>query len=220
MRDINRVAMILYHCTGARSLRPLWTLEEMGLDFELRILPFPPRVLDRDYLGVNPLGTIPYLIDGDVRMSESAGICHYLVERHGPTSLCVSKSESDFAAYLNWLYFADATITFPQTIYLRYTALEPPERRQAQAAEDYRRFFAGRMRAVEAATENKEFLCGNRFTIADICVGYAMHLAEAIGLGDCIAANSRRYWQDLKTIPSYARAIAHGAETQAGGPSQ
>ena len=38
--------MKLWHCAGARSLRPLWALEEMGLDYELEVLPFPPRMLN------------------------------------------------------------------------------------------------------------------------------------------------------------------------------
>ena len=59
----------LYHCSAARSFRPLWMLEELGLAYELKMLPFPPRVFAKDYLAINPLGTIPYLIDGDTRMS-------------------------------------------------------------------------------------------------------------------------------------------------------
>ncbi len=31
----------LYHCAAARSFRPLWTLEELGLPYELKMLPFP-----------------------------------------------------------------------------------------------------------------------------------------------------------------------------------
>lgn len=38
----------LYHCMNARSFRPLWTMEELGLDYELKLLPFPPRVFARD----------------------------------------------------------------------------------------------------------------------------------------------------------------------------
>ena len=49
----------LYHCMSARSFRPLWMLEELGLPYELRMLPFPPRVLARSYLDLNTLGTIP-----------------------------------------------------------------------------------------------------------------------------------------------------------------
>jgi hypothetical protein len=51
--------IILYHCAAARSFRPLWTLEELGLPYDLRMLPFPPRVLAREYLALNPLGTFP-----------------------------------------------------------------------------------------------------------------------------------------------------------------
>jgi glutathione S-transferase len=202
------MSVVLYHCEGARSLRPLWVLEEMGLDYEVKKLPFPPRVLQRDYLEINPLGTVPYMIDGDVRMTESAGICHYLVETYGPTPLSVSKSEPDYGAYLNWLYYSDATITFPQTIFLRYTSLEPEERRLPQAAEDYRRFFAGRLRAVEAALGEREFLCGGRFTIADVCVGYALHLASSLQLADCFGPCAAGYWERMKAIPSYERAVS------------
>jgi len=79
----------LYHCDGARSFRPLWMLEEMGLAYELKMLPFPPRVFAKDYLALNPLGTIPLMIDGDTKMTESAGICHYLGVKYGPTPLMV-----------------------------------------------------------------------------------------------------------------------------------
>jgi glutathione S-transferase len=202
------MAIILYHCQDARSLRPLWALEELGLEYELRKMPFPPRVLQRDYLEVNPLGTVPYMIDGDVRMSESSGICHYFVERYGPTPLAVSTVERDYGAYLNWLYFSDATLTFPQTIYLRYTALEPEERRLPQAAEDYKRWFAGRLRAVETATADREFLCAGRFTIADISIGYALHLARNIGLGECLGPNAGRYLDRLRARPAYERATS------------
>ena len=83
----------LYHCDGARSFRPLWMLEEMGLAYELKMLPFPPRVFAKEYLAINPLGTIPYMIDGDTTMSESSGICHYLGTRYGPTPLVVNVEE-------------------------------------------------------------------------------------------------------------------------------
>ena len=67
--------LTLYHCYDARSFRPLWALCELGLAYELKMLPFPPRVFAKDYLGINPLGTIPFMIDGDTRMTESSGIC-------------------------------------------------------------------------------------------------------------------------------------------------
>lgn len=66
----------LYHCVDARSFRVLWTLEEIGLPYELTVLPFPPRVLAPGYKKINPLGTIPLLLDGATRMTESVAIGH------------------------------------------------------------------------------------------------------------------------------------------------
>ncbi len=66
-------------------MRALWALEEMGLDYELITLQFPPRVFHKDYKEVNSLGTVPCFIDGEIIMTESAGICEYLGVKYGPT---------------------------------------------------------------------------------------------------------------------------------------
>jgi len=79
------------------------------------------------------------------------------------------------------MYFSDATLTFPQTLVLRYSQLEPEERRNPQVAGDYAKWFLGRLRAVEAATGKTETLCADRFTAADIANGYALRLAGNIG---------------------------------------
>lgn len=60
--------IVLHHCVSARSLRPLWMLEEPDLPYELRMLPFPPRVHARHYLDLNPPGTVPLLEDGATRI--------------------------------------------------------------------------------------------------------------------------------------------------------
>jgi glutathione S-transferase len=206
--------MTLYHCAAARSFRPLWMLEEMGLPYDLKMLPFPPRVFAKEYLALNPLGTIPLMIDGETKMTESSGICHYLGTRYGPTPLVVGAGEPAFGAFLNWMYFSDATLTFPQTLVLRYTQLEPEERRNPQVAADYAKWFLGRLRAVEAATGKADTLCADRFTAADIVIGYALRLAENIGLSGDFGPNVRAYWQRLQARDGYQRAVA--AENLAG----
>ncbi|MEQ8690562.1 MAG: glutathione S-transferase N-terminal domain-containing protein, partial [Pseudomonadales bacterium] len=142
--------MKLFHCPDARSLRPLWALEEMGLEYELINMEFPPRATYPGYLDLNMLGTVPTFVDGDLVMTESSGICHYLAERYGPTDLNVGVNEIEYGEYLNWLYRSDATLTFPQTLVLRYTRLEPEERRVPQVAEDYAIWYHSRLRSVEA----------------------------------------------------------------------
>jgi glutathione S-transferase len=199
---------------AARSFRPLWALEELELPYDLKMLPFPPRVFAREYLSLNPLGTIPLLIDGGTRMTESAAIVQYLVTRYGPTRLTVCTEEPGYGAYLNWLHFGEATLTFPQTLVLRYAKLEPEERRNPQVATDYSKWFFGRLRAVEAAVTDSETLCGGRFTAADISVGYALLLAERIGLAKDFTPAVAAYWQRLRERDGFRRAVK--AETSAG----
>lgn len=197
----------LYHCAAARSFRPLWTLEELGLPYELKMLPFPPRVFAKEYLGLNPLGTIPLLIDGNTRMTESAAIAQYLVTKYGPTPLNVGVNEPDYGAFLNWLHFGEATLTFPQTLVLRYSRLEPEERRNPQVVEDYSKWFLGRLRVIETIAATSEYICAGRFTAADISVGYALLLAYRLGLSDQFGPAVTAYWERLQQRDGYRRAV-------------
>lgn len=197
--------LVLHHCSDARSFRPLWVLEEMGLPYELRMLPFPPRAAAPDYLAKNPLGTIPLLEDGDVRMTESAAICQYLVSRYGPSPLNVAPAEPGYAAFLNGLHFGEATLTFPQTLVLRYRRQEPPERRLPQVAEDYERWFLSRLRKGLGTLEHGFYAAG-RFTVADVSIGYALLLASKLGLDMQFTSEVVAYWARLSARPGYRRA--------------
>ncbi len=202
----------LWHCHNARSLRPLWALEEMGIPYTLEVLPFPPRFFKREFLEINPLGTVPYFTDGDARMTESSGICHYLVERYAKHELGIDVGHADYADYLNWLYHSDATLTFPQTIYLRYTLLEPDERKNPTVAEDYAKWFIARLKLLDQHLHERDYLCDGRFTIADIAVGYALYLGQLNGLGDRYSEVVRDYLNRLTARPAFVRAVALTAD--------
>jgi glutathione S-transferase len=195
----------LHHCANARSFRVLWTLEEMSLPYELKNMKFPPRFREAGYLDLNPLGTVPTFFDGAKRMTESAAICHYLVTKYGPTPLAVTPDEPDYPDYLNFLTMAEATLTFPQTVYLRYTLLEPEERKLPQAAADYAQWFASRFKAA-VTMMGPEYACASRFTAADISLGYAVRLANAIGLKDAVPKRAQEYWERLRQRKAVRRA--------------
>jgi glutathione S-transferase len=169
---------------------------------------FPPRFTFDGYLDLNPMGTVPTFIDDGSTMTESAAICQYLVEKYGPNDIGMAFEEPGYPEYLNWLHRSDATLTFPQTLVLRYTVLEPEERRIPQVAEDYSKWYLSRLRAVEQALEGKEFLCGDRFTIADITVGYALYLGRSLGLDARYKENCTRYLERLMQRPGFIRAQA------------
>ena len=201
------MTMILYHCMSARSFRPLWMLEELGLPYELKMLPFPPRVKAPTYLEINPLGTIPAFFDGTTRMTESAAICHFLAARHSPGRLNVETDEPGFGAYLNFLHFGEATLTFPQTLVLRYSRFEAAERQQPQTVEDYKIWFLSRLRTLAPLLATNEFVCSQRFTAADVSVGYALLLAQHIGLESLFKPAVRAYWERLQQREAFKRAL-------------
>lgn len=196
----------LHHCRDARSFRVLWALEELGLPYELTLMRFPPRVFVEGYRDTNPLGTVPAcFIDGQL-MTESAAIPHVLATRFGPSELAVAPDEPDYPAYMNFLVMGEATLTFPQTIHLRYTRLEPPERRVAQAAEDYAQWFGSRLRNAEGMMQG-DFAAAGRFTMADISVGYAVMLARQIGLEDLLTPGMQAYFDRLSQREGFQRAL-------------
>lgn len=197
----------LYHCRDARSFRPLWALEELGLAYRLELLPFPPRARVEGYRELNPLGTIPLLLDGDARMTESSAIPHYLATRHGPSDLAVGVDEPGYAAYLNFLLMGEATLTFPQTIHLRYAVFPKPEDRRPEVARDYAEWFGSRLRNAELLM-GPDYAAAGRFTMADISVGYAIKLALAVGLEEFVSPAMRAYFARLEARPAYARAMA------------
>jgi glutathione S-transferase len=198
----------LYHCVDARSFRALWALEEIGLPYRLEMLPFPPRFLAREYLELNPLGTVPLMIDGEIRMTESAAICQYLAERYAGPPLSVRPDEPGYGAYLNALSLGEATLTWPQAIMLYLGRFQPPERRLPQAVEYYRRWMVGRLAAFARMLEGAEHVAAGRFTVADISVGYALMLLKITKLFDQAPAPLQAYYARLKERPAFQRAKA------------
>ena len=64
------------------------------------------------------------------------------------------------------------------------------------AAEGYKRWFVARLKLLEATLNDREYLCSDRFTIADICVSYAIYLAGTLGIEQAFKPNIKR-WTDM-----------------------
>ena len=197
----------LYTCAGSRGLRATWAAEEAGVDLDLKVLPFPPRYKAPEYLEINPLGTVPMLVDGDAQMTESCAIAHYLAAKSAEAGLVVSPEEPDYAAYLDYTYHADATITFPQTVYMRFALFEK-DKGWADAGHAYAKWFHKRLVKVEQRLDGREYLCADRFTVADICVGYALILAAKVGLDEGVPDSLKAYRKRLTIRKPYQRAVS------------
>jgi glutathione S-transferase len=74
-------------------------------------------------------------------------------------------------------------------------------------ATDYAKWFFGRLRGLEAAVTASDTVCGGRFTVADISVGYALLLAQNIGLSKDFTPAVAAYWQRLQARDGFRRAV-------------
>ena len=203
--------MILYTCEGSRGLRVGWTAAELGISLDYRMMPFPPRKFCPEYVGLNPLGTVPMLVDGEIELTESSAICHYIVEKQGNSSLLIQPGEPDYGYFLDFLHHADTTLTFAQTVYLRFAVLER-SRGLAEAGEAYGRWFGARLARIEERLNCRDYLCADRFTIADLAVCYSLWLAQRTGLSRHFSPRLTSYMQRQIGRPAFLLALCRERE--------
>lgn len=196
----------VYHAPATRSARVLWVLEELGVPYETVSLTYPPRVHHPEYQDVNPINTIPTMVDGQVHLTESLAICEYLARTYGPKGLIPEAADPLFPQYLQFFHYGEATLAPPLGVMVRYSFREPPERRLPQAVDDARETFVERLEPVRRAIANRPFLAGETLTLADVSVGYALALAERLRIGDQFGPEVQSYLDRLKALPARQRA--------------
>jgi glutathione S-transferase len=197
----------LYHAPNARSLRVLWTLEELGAKADVKTLPFPPREKQPDYLKVNPTGAIPAMVDGDRVMTESLVICEYLAAKHG-SSLLVAPGEPERVPFLEWLWYGESTLMTPLSRMGRVASLPVKGEAIDFVLADARESLMARLKALEQRPEGRDFLVAGRLTLADVSVGYPLHLFAVFGIDVPLGTRTAAYRERLRTRPAFVRAAA------------
>ena len=181
-------------------------LEEMGLDYELARVSFPPT--DAEFLAANPTGTLPLFVDGETRITESVAILQYLAARHGPTDLSVTADEAGFADYLQFLEVGEASLATPLTAAVRTRFMAPEDQKANWTVENCKSVFLNRLQLVANQLKAHAFMAADRFTTADISVGYALGFGEGLRLADGYDPALVDYWRRLQARPAYQRAAA------------
>jgi glutathione S-transferase len=197
----------LYHAPNARSLRVLWTLEELGAKADVKTLPFPPREKQPDYLKVNPTGAIPAMVDGDRVMTESLAICEYLAAKHG-SSLLVAPGEPERVPFLEWLWYGESTLMTPLSRLGRVASLPVKGEAIDVVLAEARDSLTVRLKSLEQRLEGRDFLVAGRLTLADVSVGYPLHLIAVFGINVPLGTRTAAYRERLRTRPAFMRAAA------------
>jgi glutathione S-transferase len=192
----------------SRSMRVLWLLEEMGLDYELRPVNLRRRVADAEFMALNPAGFLPVLKDGELTMIESVAMMEYLARRYGPTELAPGPQDPTFALYQQFLHFGEASLAAYLNPVVASLFLAPEAEKRNWGVQAAERMFFNRLDLVAKRLEASPHLAGEAFTAADISVHYALEMGGRLGLADRYPPTVSDYMQRLTGREGYRRAEA------------
>jgi len=189
----------LYHVPGTRSSRVLWMLEEIGAPYELTVMTREERQTP-EHLQRHPLGRVPALEDDDGFVFESAALCLHLADLHPEAQLIPLPGTHERALAYQWTVFAMTELE-PAIIEAR-RGDEDPARAEAGAER-----FQAAAQVVERALEGRDYLVGERFSVADLVCGGVLIFGRSAGLTDNLP-NIAGYLARLDARPARTRATA------------
>lgn len=157
--------LIFYTNPMSRGQIARWALEEVGAEYEQVLLDYGTTMKGEDYLAVNPMGKVPAIKhDGNV-VTEASAICAYLAEAFPNAGL--APHEGERAAYYRWMFFAAGPLEQAITIEkMLHVSMEEEQQRTVG--------FGSYQAAVDALAgwmKDRDYICGERFTMADVYVG-------------------------------------------------
>jgi glutathione S-transferase len=199
----------IYHVPGTRSVRPLWLAYELGLDVEIIEVDFSPAYRNTsEWRAISPAGKVPALSDGDVSMFESGAMVEFILDRYGNGRLRPKPGTAESALYLQWTWFAEATLSRPMG-FVRMMKMAKSGAGDIGdiAAEGEKKARAG-LQAVEQGLADRDFLLAEGFTAADIMMGYSLELLANLGVFDKEYPNAHAYLERLKSRDACRRAMS------------
>lgn len=159
-------AFTLYTNPMSRGQIARWALHEAGVDYDQVLVEWAAK--PAELLAANPLGKVPTLVHrsetGQRVVTECAAICAYLAEICPEAGLLPADAEA--ADYYRWLFFAAGPLE--QALITRMMGWELPKDREGTAGWGS---FERTLDTIEGHFEGNNFVCGTRFTMADVYVG-------------------------------------------------
>ncbi len=149
-----------------RDLRPIWLLEEMGVEYVAEFIDPRADTQKPDFLVMNPFGKIPVMKDGDVTLFESAAICQYLADKYG--KLIPKAGSRERLQHDQWLFAAISNFEFNAG---RIFACDrffdkgaETDAKRANALEN----LDGWLPALNGRLEKQPYLTGREFQVCDL----------------------------------------------------
>ena len=198
----------IHHVQGTRSMRVIWLCEELGVPYKIEPVDFSPEYRARpEWRALSPTGKVPVLSEGDFSMFESGAMVEYILERFGDGRLRPAPGTLDSAHYLQWSWFAEATLARPLGDIVHHTLLKPEAERIPAVVEDARQRALTCLDGLETALKGKTFLLGDAFTAADIMMGYSLRLAQRMQVLADDHPRVSEYFARLEARPGFQKSL-------------
>jgi len=197
----------LHHCPQTRSMRSLWLLHELGVEFDVVTYPFDKTLRQEPYRSLNPTGRVPTLEIDDVVLTESGAIAEYLCERFVQAGLGRDPSHAERATWLNWIHFAETISQHCAALTQQHVALYDDRMRSPIIMQLEAKRLAKTLATVEKGLEGDYLL--SDFSAADIGVGQAVYMARHFVTLDALPRVAA-WFARLEAREAYQRALPDG----------
>ncbi|QPF94220.1 glutathione binding-like protein [Bradyrhizobium commune] len=195
----------LYFSPMACSLASRIALMEAGLEARYRQVHLWTKKCiedDADFCSISPKGAVPVLImeDGE-RLTENAAVLQYIADLKPESGLAPPPGDIDRYRLQEWLSFTGTEIhkgfLFPTFWYKDDASLAKPRARITQT-----------LSVPSAHLADREFLVGQRFTIADAHLAWALLLLRPAGVDVAQWPSLSAYLERMQARPAVKEAIA------------
>jgi glutathione S-transferase len=199
--------LTLHFAPNSRAGRIVWLLEELELAYDINKMAFHPQDLKSDaHRARHPLGRVPVLDDGDVRIFESGAIVEYVLARHKNGGLRPAEAAAEFPEYLQWFHYCEGMVMPPVNTIVVQTVLLPPDRRDETALTQAKRLLSKALEPVNAALEGRDYVIGD-FSAADIMLGHACFMSNRLGCVGDDMPHLKAYVERIANRPAFKTAI-------------
>ena len=205
--------LTVHHLGISQSERIVWLCEELELPYRLVRYERDPvtRLAPPEYKALHPFETAPVITDGDFVLAESGAIIEYLLAKHGGGRLVVPPDRPEFADYLFWLHFANASMlpSMMVDIILQMTGASNQDTLRILRARSDRGFDL-----VNKTLASRSYFTGRSLTAADIIMLFPLTTMRHFVPRDLSPyPNIRSYLQRIGARPAYQRAMKKAEPT-------
>ena len=197
----------LYHCPNARSMRSLWLLYELNVQFELVEMPFDQKYTrSPEYLAVHPLGRVPCLQHDNITLYESGAICQYLCENFDKDNkLGRDINHNEHTEWLQWLHYAE-TIAVHGASLVQQNIIISEELRSPTVIKLESRRLEKSLEVLDDHLKNRDYLLKSGFSAVDTSVGYSIHMGSMFANIEDFK-NVEKYYNNIKNREAFLKAL-------------